>query len=129
MKPASTPPAYCVGCYQQKPDKRHVDFDAAFDGPTFDMPEVGHGIRMQIDDLILCEDCITHAGKLIGLVNADALKEENQELGEALEHSQGTIEEMRETIHGLRQANDKMMDEHFGTPKRSVSIRRNKATA
>jgi hypothetical protein len=93
------------------------------------MPEVGHGIRMQVDDLILCEDCITSAGKLLGLVYADDLKEENQELGEALEHAQKVKEEMRETIQGLREANDKMMDEHFGKPGRRVSIRRNKATA
>lgn len=126
MKPASSPPAYCAGCYQQKPEKRHIDFDAAFDGPSFEVPEVGPGIRMQIDDLVLCEDCVTNAGKLLGLVNADDLKEENQELGEALEHANDTIEEMRETILGLRKAQESYMDENF-TPKR-VSIRR-KATA
>lgn len=126
MKPASFPPAYCAGCYQQKPEKRHIDFDAAFDGPSFEVPEVGPGIRMQIDDLVLCEDCVTNAGKLLGLVNADDLKEENQELGEALEHANDTIEEMRETILGLRKAQESYMDENF-TPKR-VSIRR-KATA
>lgn len=128
MKRASKPPAYCAGCFQQKPEKRHVDFEAAFDGPSFDTPEVGHGIRMSLDDLVLCEDCITNAANMIGLVDAEELKSENQELGEALEEAARDKEEMKATIDGLRNAQEKLMDERYGKIKRA-NIRRAKAEA
>lgn len=64
MKITDTP-AYCASCYAQKPDQRHVDLDAAYDGPVLE-----GSVRVAIDDLILCEECLTQAGRLIGLVDS-----------------------------------------------------------
>lgn len=63
MKITDTP-AYCASCYAQKPEQRHVDLDAAYDGPVLE-----GSVRVAIDDLILCEECLTQAAGLIGLVN------------------------------------------------------------
>jgi hypothetical protein len=53
---ADPAPPHCSGCFQQKPQERHVDFGAAYDGPVVPALEgtvgvVGH----VIEDLILCE--------------------------------------------------------------------------
>lgn len=126
MRQASRPPAYCAGCFQQKPETRHIDFEAFFDGPVMNMPEVGPGIKVAIDDLVLCEDCVTNAAKMLGWVEGKAIKQENDELGEALEMANAHIEDLLETVEGLREANRKAMDDKFGKPKR-VSIRRSAA--
>lgn len=123
MKVASKPPPYCAGCFQQKSEKVHVDFEAFYDGPNMDMPEVGPGIKMALDDLILCEDCVAHAARIIGWVEGTAIKNENNELGEALEKANEHIQNLQDTVSGLREANSKLMDEKFGKPKR-VSVRR-----
>jgi hypothetical protein len=59
-------PAYCASCYAQKPAQRHVDLEAAYDGPVLE-----GSVRVAIDDLVLCEECLTEAANLIGLVNPD----------------------------------------------------------
>lgn len=71
-----TPPA-CSGCFQQKLTKRHVDFDVAYDGPSMMNPQGGH---QPIDDLILCEDCLLEAGKLVSLVPATKFEKVNGQL-------------------------------------------------
>jgi hypothetical protein len=78
---AEPAPPRCSGCFQQKPQERHVDFGAAYDGPVVPAAEnvaglVGH----VIDDLILCETCITEAAQLVGLGNAAALTAERDQL-------------------------------------------------
>jgi hypothetical protein len=78
---ADPAPPHCSGCFQQKPQERHVDFGAAYDGPVVPALEgtvgvVGH----VIEDLILCETCIAEAGKLVDLGNAAALTAERDQL-------------------------------------------------
>lgn len=72
-------PAYCSACFSQNPQLRHVDFDAAWDGPVLDHES---GIKQVIDDLILCEECIGAAARLLGYVPAsdDKMAAENQRL-------------------------------------------------
>ncbi len=53
-------PAYCSSCFQQQPDKLHVDLDAAWDGPVLE-----GSIKVAIDDLILCEGCLREAYRLL----------------------------------------------------------------
>jgi hypothetical protein len=78
---AEPAPPRCSACFQQKPQERHVDFGASYDGPVVPSAEnvaglVGH----VIDDLILCETCITEAAQLVGLGNAAALTAERDQL-------------------------------------------------
>lgn len=69
MKLAHTVPVACACCYQQHIDRRHVDFEVFYDGPV--MP--GTDPR-PIDDLVICENCVTTAAKLIGLTREDEMK-------------------------------------------------------
>ena len=68
MKPANPVLANatsCSACMLQDHTIRHIDFDSALDrGFTY-----GEGGKVQMDDLILCENCIKEASKLIGLVD------------------------------------------------------------
>lgn len=83
---ASPAPPRCSGCFSAKPQQTHVDFGASYDGPMVPAVEnvsglVGHSI----DELILCEDCLVTAAKLIGLVRAETLIAERDQL-EAANH-------------------------------------------
>lgn len=74
---AQPAPPRCSGCFQAKPQEPHVDFGAAYDGPTVPALEntvgvVGH----TIDDLILCATCVGEAAALLGLEDAAALRAE-----------------------------------------------------
>lgn len=59
---ASRPPIACAGCHGQHPDRVHVDFRAAIDGPVINAadPRVG-----RIDWVVLCEKCVTRAFELL----------------------------------------------------------------
>jgi hypothetical protein len=54
MHIAEIPPVCCAVCYQQNPDRIHVDTDAAYDGPLLDVS----GARHSVDDIVVCEDCV-----------------------------------------------------------------------
>lgn len=54
-------PAYCSSCFQQKPQERHIDFEAYWDGPVID-----GSVKVAIDDLVLCAKCVEDAAKLLG---------------------------------------------------------------
>lgn len=82
MRKTSIAPSFCAACFQQKPDKVHVDFEAAFDGPVV---EVSPGIKVTIDDLVICRDCLAAAASLIGYVHDEELKSENEELGRTID--------------------------------------------
>lgn len=84
MKICKTPPAFCSGCHRQQFDKRHVDFEAYYDGPVIDP---GNGIKQCIDDLVLCETCLTVAAQHLGMIPADEdliaqIEKQKKELGE-----------------------------------------------
>ena len=89
MRVAETPPAFCSACFGQYPDRRHVDFDVAWDGPTVPggvmTPEgVQSGITVTIDDMVVCDGCLTAAGRLVGLEPAgETVAKLDQALAEA----------------------------------------------
>jgi hypothetical protein len=60
-------PAFCSACFNQQPDKRHIDFDAAWDGPVIDAQ---NGMKQTIDDLVICQVCIESAARILGWVPA-----------------------------------------------------------
>ena len=55
-------PLKCSCCYGQYPDREHVDFVSAYEGPLLDPanPRGGH-----IDWLVLCDECIRLAHNLL----------------------------------------------------------------
>lgn len=99
MKLADTPPVVCSSCYGQYPDRRHVDFESAWDGPTFTEGvatgdgEVRRNLTVAVDDLFLCENCILDAGRLLGIEPADKVALE-------LEDAKGRMREMSERLAG-----------------------------
>jgi hypothetical protein len=55
---------------------RHVDFEASWDGPVVDGGlATGEGLARgpltSIDELVICEECLTVAGALLGLEPQD----------------------------------------------------------
>ena len=62
MNIAPSAPPHCASCFDQKPRERHIDFQAAYDGPV-----IPGGQPTPIDDLIICESCLRQAARLIGL--------------------------------------------------------------
>lgn len=65
---ANPNPTYCSSCFAQQPTKKHVDFEVAWDGPVISHES---GLRLQIDDLFICEDCLRSAAGLLGMVYED----------------------------------------------------------
>ncbi len=119
MRLAETPPRYCASCYGQYPDKRHVDFESAFDGPVFK----DKGTNYPVDDLIICEDCLAAAAKKIGYIQRDEILKENFELGRACEAKDKTVEtqnkiigDLEHTIRELLHDKDKTIRKGQGQP-------------
>ncbi|NBT35695.1 MAG: hypothetical protein EBT03_09190 [Betaproteobacteria bacterium] len=71
----------CAACYSSSAE-RYVDFDAAFDGPVLDN-------GMQIDDLILCENCVRAAAQVLELnTHKEAVETALREAEEARKKSE-----------------------------------------
>lgn len=89
---ANPSPPYCSSCFNAKPDIPHVDMGAAWDGPVVQ----GKGVVQHvIDDLILCENCIRSAGRLIGLGYVEAVAAE-------LERAERSNDELLEKVRSLK---------------------------
>jgi hypothetical protein len=90
---ASPPPSYCSSCYGQYTERRHVDFGAAYDGPVLEGVE--GGVPASIDDLVICEECLAAAAKVIGYDDAAKLNEQiaaqADQLGELTERLAGAM--------------------------------------
>lgn len=68
---ASPPPSACAACFGQYPDRRHVDFEAAYDGPVLE-----GAARVAIDDLIVCENCLADGARILGWVPDQEAREQ-----------------------------------------------------
>lgn len=98
---AEPAPPYCSACFQAKPTMTHVDFGAAYDGPTVPALQgtigvVGH----TIDDLIICTDCLELGAALIGLEDAAKARTKIEQLETANDRLQTRIE----ALEGLNNA-------------------------
>lgn len=86
MRLADFPPVVCSGCFQQKPQDVHVDFEVTFQGPVIDQGQIG---LASIDDNVVCASCLESAGKLVGLGRVEEVYAELEArdiaLAEALE--------------------------------------------
>lgn len=102
---ADPPPAHCSGCFQQKPHMRHVDFEAAWDGPALPALEGAVGVvAHHIDELILCEECLTTGARLIGLQDVTALIKARARLEETRDELLGKVAALEEHNYHLRSA-------------------------
>lgn len=103
---AAAPPAFCAACYQAKPDSRHVDFEAAYDGPTFASTpgEVAGGKVITVDDLVICEDCLRIAAILLGLGDAEQLRKEIEQLTGQFEQASDRLAAQAAHIESLEHA-------------------------
>ena len=106
MRIADPSPPYCSKCFgaaiAKDPRPTFVDFQAAYDGPV--ITRSGEEVRpenyqpINVDWLVLCEDCLKAAGNLIGLAPAEDIREEMNEL-------QAFVKEVQED----NKAKDKMI--------------------
>jgi hypothetical protein len=89
---ATTPPVRCSSCFGAYPERRFVDFGAAWDGPVLGEPDgVVGGARMVIDDLVICEECLRSGAQVLGMEDpgdtarhVDEVEAANEELREKL---------------------------------------------
>jgi|DEB0MinimDraft_3_1074331.scaffolds.fasta_scaffold05315_3 hypothetical protein len=98
MRIAESVPAFCSACYGQEPDAIYVDFESAWDGPIIDD---ANGMKISIDDLVICERCLLAAANLKGLDATKDLREENLELGVLVEKLEEKIKEKDMMINDL----------------------------
>lgn len=82
---AEVNPPRCSSCYSQKPDLRHVDFSAYYDGPVVPAAEGEGVVQVAIDDLVICEQCLKEAAELVGMGDTEREREEIQRLRYELE--------------------------------------------
>jgi len=93
-------PIYCSACFNQQ-HVRHIDFDAACDR--------GYGneesVKIVMDDLILCENCVKEGAKLLGMRDAgeteatlSVLETENLELRKRTEKAERYAETMEDAL-------------------------------
>jgi hypothetical protein len=94
IKPAATPPTHCASCFGQYPDRRHVDFNAYWDGPVFarDDGDVAGGAPISVDDLVICEECVAAAATVLELTDDDTRRHVLQ--------MEREVEELRERLLG-----------------------------
>lgn len=103
MKLAETPPTHCSVCFGQYVERRHVDFEVAWDGPVL-KDEVAGGAGttdVSIDDIIVCEECLKLAAAVIGLKDPD-------EMAEYAEAQEKRVDELLEKVRGLERHNGKL---------------------
>lgn len=112
MKVAEPPATYCVSCHSSGVGKTCIDFEAYYDGPVIDEGTY----KYQVDDLIICEECLTQAAHKLGLGNIQTLIDENKELGEAFNIKLEEIQELHGIINGLRQSVDGLSDQKIVAP-------------
>lgn len=98
MKLTSSPP-YCSCCFQQKPAVQHIDLEAYWDGPIIE----GAGYKQPIDDLILCADCLSQAGELIGLAEHKKLLHERNELKQEVQQLRKYRIDTEKRLEGMRE--------------------------
>jgi hypothetical protein len=70
IKPSGLP-MYCSSCFNQQPNLKHIDFDAACDRGFYGGE---NSTRITMDDLVLCEECIGEAARFLDWMPASEIK-------------------------------------------------------
>lgn len=113
MRISDIPPAYCVSCHKAGPGEEFVDFEAYYDGPVIQEEHY----KYQVDDLIICKDCLLDAGKLIGIGDVQSFKQENAEIGEAFQVKLEEIQELHKIINNLQEAVEGLSSDKIMKPE------------
>jgi hypothetical protein len=64
-KIAERDPFFCASCHGRPEGAVYVDFEAYYDGPVINAED---NIKATIDDLIICNECLDTAARLLGYV-------------------------------------------------------------
>lgn len=94
---AERPPVACASCRGQYTDRQHVDFGADYDGPVLNAEQVIQlgTPNVQIDELVICDECMRAGAALLGLADNDRLKgllaDMNAQLTETGEKLRGAL--------------------------------------
>jgi hypothetical protein len=130
LRLSEIPPALCSACSLQRPDLRHVDFDAAWDGPTVEGglatgDGVVRGPLVSIDELVICEECLRAAGRLIDLEPVEGGRVE------ALEQQLADAREVNLELQGHVKAQDKALQsrDSFGEAQQARRQAKQRAKA
>ncbi len=119
MRKLRSAPTYCSACHGQYPNREYIDFEAYYDGPVISQEVNGDatlGVKMSIDDLVLCENCLAAAAKLIGYVPNKKLRKENFELGRAVEEKHEKILKLEKIISDLEHTLDETLSGNVRRP-------------
>ncbi len=68
-------PPYCVVCFNQQPELRHIDMDAQTDRGWTDIA----GQKISLDNIVICENCAREAGHLIDMTSDEDIKRKLRE--------------------------------------------------
>ncbi len=128
-------PLYCSACSGQYPDRQYVDFDAECDRGYGDVLIQGQsegqagnsGSPIQMDWLILCEDCIRNGAEIVGMIDGaplraemEALKKRNETLEKRTEKAENYADRMEEALTDLRAKPIKL--DHRQKPRRTEMV-------
>lgn len=114
----------CSNCFGQE-NVRHVEFPAAFDGPVVNQMAVvfEQGVdAVSIDDLILCENCLKVAAKIIGFVYAPDLVDELKRTRETLAITQEELRQSNAALGDMHQAQRSLVERRAGPRTRPENI-------
>ena len=112
---ATVAPSACSACYGQYPDRVHVDFDAAWDGPVLD-----GSVKVTIDDLVVCEDCLRDAIALLPDTDRDLALERLRERITELEAQKSSAEDHAEKL-------ERALASKLGRDKKAASAKVSRA--
>jgi hypothetical protein len=127
-------PIYCSACLGQYPNRRHVDFDAECDRGYAETIVQGKSqgepisqLPIQMDDLILCEDCLRNGAEVIGMIDGksleaelEALKRKNELLEKRAEKAENYADRLEEGLTKLREKPVRV--DHRQKPRRTPDL-------
>jgi hypothetical protein len=99
-----------VSCGGQYPDRRHVDFGSAGDYGMVPSQNVAGGKMVSVDDLVVCDECLTAAAAVLGLGDTteaeqriDRLNERLTDTGQRLGKALDALEKTKQAVHAIEQ--------------------------
>lgn len=115
----SDTPIVCAVCLQPPmafdPRPEYVDFGSAFDGPVIDDPNAP-GEKVYVDKIVVCEDCVKQAARLLGLDNVERYQQEIEALGEEAIRLQKEAKEKDRAISDLTHTIGTLIDHPVKRP-------------
>ena len=112
-------PTVCAVCLQPPmafdPRPEYVDFGSAYDGPVIDDPNAP-AEKVYIDKIVVCEDCVKQAARLLGLDNVERYQQELEALGEQLISVQQEVKQKDRAISDLTHTVGTLLDHPVKRP-------------